>query len=40
MVYENGEECKVYFDDFVCNAFFLFLNCPYYLKQHLEISEL
>lgn len=23
MVYENGEECKVYFDDFVCHAFFI-----------------
>lgn len=22
MVYENGEECKVYFDDLVCHAFF------------------
>lgn len=22
MVYENGEECKVYIDDFVCYVFF------------------
>lgn len=24
MVYENGEECKVYLNDFVCYVFFIF----------------